>query len=361
MLVRASAGGCGLGPRRGASPRAGATPVLGDITAAREGRRAAATLDVFPEPRPALLGAPGLALSETQYLVPPVTLPSPSINEHPAARLLPARLRSLARCRSPSRDPVAQFAGAQLRSPPSHPHWTRPGHRVADGAGTTTAGRDKPFPMPLRSRHPQRPRAGSPSPFPARCMPTRGAAEGETRDLTWSDSSRSRDINLVCHSAVSRRSAAWRGHDSPQTPGSRADGCRPPPRFAPQGPSPHGPGSSWGGLGGAAGRAAPAAPCPRGCGSSGSCRCPSTELENTEPPGTPGRHLRAAPSLDLAGEGTTAAVIAAPWPGNRTRSPETGPKAGGCSLGPRRGLVAGPALPAGLAGGSSPALSPPAS
>lgn len=140
-------------------------------------------------------------------------------------------------------------------------HDARGGHTLPDARG--------PPESPRWSWHPQRPHAGSPAPFPARCMPKHGAAEGETRDLTWNDSSRSRDINLVCHSAVSRRSAARCGRDSPQTPGSRADGCCPPPRFAPWGPSSRGPGSSWGGLGDAAGWAAPHATL-----SAGSHRCP---------------------------------------------------------------------------------------
>ena len=269
---RCSRGSCGFGLRRAASPRARAAPVPGDILAAKEGRRAPMTARVFPEPRPALLGAPGLALSETRYSVPLVTLPSPSINEHPAARLLRARLRSLARCRSPSRvvpGPCGAVCGgpAPLPALPSPPDQTRAScgtrgrdHDGREGQALPNArGPPGPREQPLRSRHPQRPRTGLPAPFPARCMPKRGAAEGETWDLTQSDSSRSRDINLVCHSAVSRRSAARHGRDSPQTPGSRADGCRPPPRFAPQGPSSRGPGSSWGGLGDAAGRAAPAA------------------------------------------------------------------------------------------------------
>lgn len=227
------------------------------------------TADGFPEPRPALLGAPGLALSETRYLVPLVTLPSPSINEHPAAQLLRARLRSLARCRSPSRD-VPGPCGTVCQDPallpalPSPPDQTRAlcstwgkDHDGQEGQALPDA--RGPREQPRRSRHPQRPRTGLPAPFPMRCVPKHGAAEGETWDLTRSDSSRSRDINLVCHSAVSRRSVAWRGRDSLQTPGSRTDGCRPPPRFAPRGPSSRSPGSSWGGLGDAAGRATPAA------------------------------------------------------------------------------------------------------
>lgn len=74
----------------------------------------------------------------------------------------------------------------------------------------------------------------------------RGAMEGETRDLTQSDRSRWRDINLVCHSAVSRRDTARRPQAPEQMAAVPHPGCLP-------GDPPPATLSSWGGLGGAGG------------------------------------------------------------------------------------------------------------
>lgn len=164
----------------------------------------------------------------------------------------PARCWSLSRV-APGH--CGAICGGPALSLPSRPHQSRPGHRVAHEEGPRWPGRTSPSRCPRSPRsprgpwHPRWPRAGSPAPCPGRCVPKRGAVEGETRDLTWSDSSRSRDINLVCHVAVSRRGVARCGHHSPQTPGSRADGCRPPPRFSPRGPSSRGPGAAGEGRG----------------------------------------------------------------------------------------------------------------
>lgn len=149
--------------------------------------------------------------------------------------------------------------------------------------------------------------------------------------------------------------AAWHGVAAtacrPRAPKQMA--AVPHPGSLPGDPPPAAPGAAGEGWGMQQDGQPRLPPRPWGCGSPASCQRPSVGLDNAEPPGTPGRCLRAAPSLESDKEGTTAAVPRgerSPRPGNRTRSPETDPNTGGCSPGPRRGLVAGPALPGVLAG-----------
>lgn len=108
-----------------------------------------------------------------------------------------------------TRDPAEWLP--RLCSAPCPPVPTGAASGIAWRTGRVmTAGRDEPFQhhgltgphrRPLRSQ----PRPGLPAPLPACSTPESCAMEGETRALTQSDSSRSWDINLVCHSAVSRR------------------------------------------------------------------------------------------------------------------------------------------------------------
>lgn len=111
------------------------TSVPDDILSAREGRRTPATANVFPEPRRALL-----ALLEIRSSVPPVTLPSPSINEHTAAQVTVTALV-----------PKLRRAGTMWGglwgpcSAPIPPVLTGPGNHVAHRTGTTVAMRDKPW------------------------------------------------------------------------------------------------------------------------------------------------------------------------------------------------------------------------
>lgn len=86
-----------------------------------------------------------------------------------------------------------------LLSPPHR------GHRAAQGTGTAVAGGHPSLsPCP----QPPGPRASSPAALPAWLTPRIGATEGEIQALTRSDSSHSRDGDLGCHLAASRRGTA---------------------------------------------------------------------------------------------------------------------------------------------------------
>lgn len=132
--------------------------------------------------------------------VPPVTLPQPSIMNARGSAQVAGTVPVPATPGTPRSGFPGSAALPALPSPPEQPLASR----------GMTAGRDEPFQhhgltgphrRPLRSQ----PRPALPAPLPACSTPESCAMEGETRALTQSDSSRSWDINLVCHSAVSRR------------------------------------------------------------------------------------------------------------------------------------------------------------
>jgi len=89
-------------------------------------------------------------------------------------------------------------------------------------------------------------------------------------------------------------------------------------------------------------------PGPRGRASPGSRWCPPAGLGDAEPQRLRAGVFKPRRALSWPGRGQpqpAPGAMAAPWPGHRRRSPETDPNAGCCSPGPRRGLLAGPALP----------------
>lgn len=176
------------------------------------------------------------------------------------------------------------------------------GHRVAQGTGTAVAG-GHPSPSPC----PQPPgaRASSPAALPARLLPRIGATEGEIQALTRSDSSHSRDGDLGCHLAASRRGTALTARRACNPEQMAAPAPRGAPSCAPRAA----------GQGAAAPRGPAGAPPP-----------PQMGLGSTEPPAVSLSHT--VPGVSP--EGTTAPQRAHPGP---VASPRLVPARGAVRMG----------------------------